>query len=175
MTTKYWLKIILGMLAVFAVGMVIATGIKKGTQTVHALVEGTDAVTLPMLGVPFMLGDAKLGAIQSMRIERDNPKQVSGFHLKVRLDDPQALATLATCQISLDDPSRISSARSVAMTSRTESRVPSSARSGRVTRGGTASTTAILSPVPSAPGAPARRPCWSPPHAARTSRVSANA
>lgn len=103
MTTKYWLKIILGMLAVFAVGMVVATGIKQGNRRVHALIEGTESVTLPMLGAPFMLGDAKLGAIQSMRIERDTPKQVSGFHLKVRLDDPQALETLATCQISLDD------------------------------------------------------------------------
>lgn len=103
MTPKYWIKIVLGMLGVFAIGMVIVSAVRAGKSKVDRLVDGTDAVTLPMFGVPFMLGDMKLGAMQSMRVERDAPRVVSGFHLKVRLDDPAALDTLADCQISLDD------------------------------------------------------------------------
>ncbi len=103
MTPKYWIKIVLGMLGVFIVGMVVATGIRAGKSGVHRLVDSADAVTLPMFGVPFMLGDLKLGSMQSLRVERDAPREVSGFHLKVRLDDPASLDTLADCQISLDD------------------------------------------------------------------------
>lgn len=103
MTPKYWIKIVLGMLGVFVVGMFVAKGIQAGKNKVHRLVDSSDAVTLPMFGVPFMLGDMKLGTMQSMRVERDAPREVSGFHLNVRLDDPAALDTLAVCQISLDD------------------------------------------------------------------------
>ncbi len=103
MTPRYWIKIVLGMLGVFVVGMLVAEAIQQGKTKVHRLVESNAAVTLPMFGVPFMLGDTKLGAMQSLRVERDAPRVVSGFHLKVRLDDPSALDTLAVCQISLDD------------------------------------------------------------------------
>jgi len=103
MSTKYWIKIVLGMLGVFLVGMLVVQGIQAGKSKVHQLVDSSDAVTLPMFGVPFMLGEMKLGSMQSLRVERDAPRVVSGFHLKVRLDDPAALDTLADCQISLDD------------------------------------------------------------------------
>ena len=107
MTPKYWFRILAGMLAIFAVGMVIRAGVHKGRVAVTDLTQGSGSITIPLLGVPFRLGDSKLGTLQRLRIERSAPKLISGFHLVARVDDTVAIARLSDCRLTVIDPNKI--------------------------------------------------------------------
>jgi hypothetical protein len=107
MTPKYWFRIVLGMVAVFAVGMLLRSGIHKGRAAVESLTQGSGPITIPLLSLPFRVGDAKLGTLQRVRIERSAPKMVSGFHLWARLDDSVAIARFADCRLTVTNPNNI--------------------------------------------------------------------
>jgi len=107
MTPKLWFRMFLGMFAIFAVGMLLRAGIHKGKQAVTGLTEGSGSITVPLLSMPFRLGDAKLGTLQRVRIDRSAPKIVSAFHLYARLDDTVALARFDDCRLTVTDPNNI--------------------------------------------------------------------
>ena len=107
MTPKYWFRIVLGMVAIFAVGMLFRSGIHRGRVAVASLTEGSGPITIPLLSMPFRVGDAKLGTLQRVRIERSAPKMVSGFHLFARLDDTVAVARFADCRLTVSHPNNI--------------------------------------------------------------------
>lgn len=107
MTWKSWAKILLGMLAIFAVGMVIRSAAGEGKRKITALTDGSGPITLPLMGAAFKLGDARLGDMQKLRIERSAPKLVSGFYLTVRLDDSVSLDRFDDCRLTVDNPNDI--------------------------------------------------------------------
>ncbi len=107
MTPKYWLKIILGMVAIFVVGMVVVQAVDAGKSKVRDFAEGTSSITVPMFGAAFKVGGSSLGGIESLRIERDAPKVIGGFHLKVRLKDGVDVNQFDNCEITVEDPKQI--------------------------------------------------------------------
>lgn len=107
MTPKYWFKIFFAMFAIFAVGMVAVQGIKAGRDKVEELTQGSTPFTIPLFGLPFKLDGVELGALNKLRIERDGPQRLSGFHLNITLNDASPLEMLATCNIAIEDPDDI--------------------------------------------------------------------
>lgn len=105
MTPKYWTKIVLGMLAVFAVGMFIRYGVMEGKRKVVALTEGTESISVPMLGMPFRtVAGGELGGIQRMWVDRSAPDRISGFRFAVTLNDGVSVDQFDECEVTVANP-----------------------------------------------------------------------
>jgi hypothetical protein len=117
MTPKLWFRMFLGMFAIFAVGMLLRAGFHKGRNAVTHITEGSGSITIPLLSMPFRVGDATLGTLQRVRIDRSAPKVVSGFHLFARLDDTVALARFDNCRLTVIDPNNLDEKTSFACAS----------------------------------------------------------
>lgn len=107
MTPKYWIKIVLGMFAIFVVGMIVVQAVDAGKSKVRNFAEGTSSITVPMFGAAFKVGGAELGGIQSLRIERDAPKVIGGFHLTVNLKDGVDVNQFDDCEVTVENPEQI--------------------------------------------------------------------
>ena len=94
---NYWLRIILGAVAIFAVGMVGVTLARQGMGHVRGVVEGSGPITLPVAFLPFKLDGEKIGTIQRIKILRNAPNQVRSVNLRVRLADSVLPARLEPC------------------------------------------------------------------------------
>lgn len=97
---SYWLRILLGALAVFAIGMVGVTLIRRGRAKVTEVVAGTGPLTIPLPFVPFQLDGNKLGMVERLVVNRDAPKKVSSVDLEVKLDDSLLAQGLAGCRLA---------------------------------------------------------------------------
>lgn len=107
MTPKDWFKIVLGMFAIFGVGMLVRAGIMTGKSKVEALAHGTESISIPMLGMPFRTTSGELGSIQRLYVDRSAPKRVSGFRLAVTLNDGVDVTQFADCEITVTNPETI--------------------------------------------------------------------
>lgn len=108
MTPKYWIRIVLGMLVIFAIGMLINSGITHGKRHVTEIVEGTGPVTVPLLGMAFRLGDEKVGGISRLQLLRSYPKQVDSAIITVKLNDVAATARFDNCRLTVRDGDNLS-------------------------------------------------------------------
>ncbi len=97
---SYWMRILLGALGVFAVGMVGVTVFRKGKATVTEVVTGTGPLNIPLAFVPFQLDGNRLGTLQRLVVNRDAPKKVSSVDLEVKLDDSLMVQGLAGCRLA---------------------------------------------------------------------------
>lgn len=107
MTPKYWFRIIFGMLAIFFVGMLVRSTVHKGRRAIGAVTHGSGPITIPLLGMGFKLDNERLGSLQKLRIERNAPKLVTGFHLYATLDDTAAIARFNDCRLTVSNPDNI--------------------------------------------------------------------
>ena len=103
MTFKYWLRVALGMLVIFAIGAFVVRGVRSG----KAFVNSDRAIDIPMLGASFKLGGERLGKIQRLRIERSSPRSVSGLDLTVALDSNVAVSRFDGCSLAIIDAKNI--------------------------------------------------------------------
>jgi hypothetical protein len=94
---NYWLRIIVGAVAIFAVGMVGVTLARQGMSHVRGVVEGSGPITLPVRFLPFKLDGERIGTIESIRIMRNAPKEVRSVNLRVRLADSVNPGRLDPC------------------------------------------------------------------------------
>jgi hypothetical protein len=94
---NYWLRIIIGAVAIFAVGMVGVTLARQGMGHVRGVVEGSGPITLPVGFLPFKLDGEKLGTIESIKILRNAPKEVRSVNFVVQLADSVDPGRLAPC------------------------------------------------------------------------------
>lgn len=100
---NYWLRIVLGALVIFGVGMVIATMIRRGSRAVHEIAEGSGPISMPLPGfVPFSLDGNRLGSVRRITMYRDAPKKPSSFVVSVSLPDSIPSDRLARCIILVD-------------------------------------------------------------------------
>jgi hypothetical protein len=97
---SYWLRILLGALAVFAIGMIGITLIRRTKQTVTAVVTGSGPLSIPLPFVPFELEGSRLGELKRLVVNRDAPKKVSSVELEVKLDDSLLVHGLAGCRLA---------------------------------------------------------------------------
>ncbi len=84
----YWLKIILGALAIFVVGMLAVTGIRRASHGVREITEGSGNITIPLpFGIlPFKVDGERLGSIERVTLERSAPKVITSLRLVAKLD-----------------------------------------------------------------------------------------
>jgi hypothetical protein len=97
---KYWLRIFLGAFAVFAIGMVGVTIVRKGIAKVNSVVDSADPLTIPLAFVPFVLGGERLGNLEELTVHRSSPREVSGVELEVSLADSLVAAGLSGCRLA---------------------------------------------------------------------------
>jgi hypothetical protein len=94
---NYWIRIVLGALGVFALGMALIFVARKVIVKVKTVAESSDPITIPLAFVPFRLDGNRLGTFHQAVLMRKSPKQVSALHLSVKLADSVGAARLAGC------------------------------------------------------------------------------
>jgi hypothetical protein len=97
---NYWLKILLGALGIFAVGMIGVSLVRGGIARVHSVVEGSGPITIPLGLVPFVLAGERLGKLDHVTLERDSPSRVTGVELAVDLADSLLAQGLSGCRLA---------------------------------------------------------------------------
>ncbi|HJR15609.1 MAG TPA: hypothetical protein VJ808_02050 [Gemmatimonadales bacterium] len=109
---NYWMRIALGALAIFIVGMLARALIHRGLGSVKGVVEGSGPLSIPLAFIPFTLGGDKLGTLERVTLERATPRHVTSVELEVELSDSMLARGLEGCQLaanldSKDGPRRI--------------------------------------------------------------------
>lgn len=97
---NYWMRIALGALAIFTVGMVARALITRGIGGVKGVVEGSGPVSIPLAFIPFQLGGDKLGTLERVTLERTSPRSVSSVRLEVKLSDSMLARGLEGCRLA---------------------------------------------------------------------------
>ncbi len=100
---NYWLKVAFGALAVFLVGMVAVSAVRRGGASVKDIVQGNGPISIPLPAmVPFNLDGTRLGSIRRLTIYRSDSKTPSGVTLTVQLPDSIASERLGHCILLAD-------------------------------------------------------------------------
>jgi hypothetical protein len=97
---NYWLRIALGAVAVFTVGMIGVTLAKQGVGHVRGVMTGSGPIAFPLPFVSFKLDGQKLGKVDRVVLHRDAPKQIAGVELDIRLDDSVVARGLEGCRLA---------------------------------------------------------------------------
>lgn len=97
---NYWLRIFLGALAVFTIGMVGVNVARRGVATVHTVLESDDPLTIPLRFVPFALSGERLGNLKRVVVFRDSPRRISAVELEVDLADSLLAEGLRGCRLA---------------------------------------------------------------------------
>lgn len=105
--TRYWIKIVLGALLIFVIGMAGWVGLRKGVSTVHTVFETADPISIPLKFITFRVDGAPLGKIERLRLFRSAPKAIASVEVTVRVDSAAAVDRLRSCVMRLDDVEHI--------------------------------------------------------------------
>ena len=97
---NYWLRIALGALAIFTVGMVAHSLIHRGLGSVKGVVEGSGPLSIPLAFVPFRLGGDKLGTLERLTLRRETPTRVTSVELAIKLKDSLLARGLEGCRLA---------------------------------------------------------------------------
>ena len=105
---SYWMRIALGALAIFAVGMTGRALINRGIGSVKGVVEGSGPLSIPLAFIPFELSGSKLGTFERVTLERTAPRSVSSVRIEVKLADSAVARGLEGCRLAanLDNDDR---------------------------------------------------------------------
>ena len=104
---NYWMRIVLGAIAIFAVGMIGISLVRRGLHGVREVAEGTGPITVPIAFVPFKLDGRKLGTLNKLVLYRTAPKELSSVELEVKLADSVLARGLEGCRLAANlDESR---------------------------------------------------------------------
>ncbi|MFL5402049.1 MAG: hypothetical protein ACJ8BF_04455 [Gemmatimonadales bacterium] len=110
---NYWLRILIGAVAIFSVGMVGVTLARQGVHRVRGVVEGSGPITVPVAFVPFKLDGEKIGTIRRIKINRLAPKTVSSVNILVDLADSVRWSRLEPCILVAEGFERLNSETTV--------------------------------------------------------------
>ncbi|MFL5495563.1 MAG: hypothetical protein ACJ8DC_14360 [Gemmatimonadales bacterium] len=97
---NYWVRIGLGALGIFAVGMIGVAIVRRGLAKVNDVVTGKGPITIPLSLIPFQLNGNKLGNLQRLVLYRETPKKVSSVQLEVKLNDSLMARGLEGCRLA---------------------------------------------------------------------------
>src|SRR2546427_11374648 len=82
---NYWVRIMVGALIIFAIGMVGVTLVRRGMVKVNDVVHGSGPISLPIAFIPFEIDGNKLGKLDRVVLERSAPKKISSVRVDVNL------------------------------------------------------------------------------------------
>lgn len=99
----YWGKIVLGAIAVFAVGYATVWFVRGRVHSFQRMVESSDPISIPLAFFPFTVDGVRAGTFRGVRIERSSPKRVERVTLRVALADSGA-PDLASCRLTSATP-----------------------------------------------------------------------
>lgn len=106
----YWMRIAVGAAAIFIVGMVGLSLVRRGLGTVHGVVHGSGPISIPLAFIPFQLNGDKLGSLERVTLKREAPNRVSRVELEVKLSDSLLARGLEGCRLAAnmdsDSPGR---------------------------------------------------------------------
>ncbi len=97
---NYWLRIVLGAVAIFTVGMIGISLARQGVGRVRGVVEGSGPVAIPLAFVPFNLDGSKLGTVDKLILFRDAPKRISAVEIHIKLRDSLLAGGLEGCRLA---------------------------------------------------------------------------
>src|SRR4051812_9668212 len=95
---NYWLRIALGAVAIFTVGMIGISLAKQGVGRVRGVVQGSGPLAIPLAFVPFTLDGSKLGTVDKLTLFRDAPKRISAVEIHIKLKDSLLAGGLEGCR-----------------------------------------------------------------------------
>ena len=94
---RYWMRILLGALAIFLVGTSIFYAARSGRRRVVELAESDATITIPLAFIPFKVDGRELGTLSRLQIIRSSPKQVEALNFRVKLADSVGDEQLGQC------------------------------------------------------------------------------
>ena len=97
---NYWMRIALGALAIFIVGMLGLTLVRRGIGSVQGVVHGSGPISIPLAFIPFKLHGDKLGSLERVTLRRDRPNRVTRVELEVKLSDSVLARGLEGCRLA---------------------------------------------------------------------------
>ena len=97
---SYWMRIALGAVAIFVVGMIGLSLVRRGLGKVHGVVHGSGDISIPLAFIPFQLNGDKLGSLERVTLEREAPNHVSRVELEVKLSDSLLARGLEGCRLA---------------------------------------------------------------------------
>ena len=97
---SYWMRIALGALAIFTVGMIGRALINRGIGSVKGVVEGSGPLSIPLAFIPFELSGNNLGTFERVTLERTAPRSVSSVRIEVKLADSALALGLEGCRLA---------------------------------------------------------------------------
>lgn len=105
--TRYWLKIVLGALLIFTVGMAVWFSIRKGVSTVHTLTATADPISIPIKIVNFRVDGANIGRVERLKLLRSAPEEISSVEVTVSVDSAAVIERMRDCTLRIDDLERV--------------------------------------------------------------------
>jgi len=97
---NYWLRIFLGAFAIFAVGMIGVKLVRSGVSHVHDVVEGAGPLNIPLAFIPFSVRGERLGTVNRLVLQRDEPGRVSSVEVYIDVGDSLVAQGLSGCQLA---------------------------------------------------------------------------
>ena len=97
---NYWMRIALGAVAIFIVGMLGLTLVRRGIGTVRGVVKGSGPISIPLAFIPFKLNGDKLGSLERVTLHRETPNRVTSVELEVKLTDSLLARGLEGCRLA---------------------------------------------------------------------------
>jgi hypothetical protein len=97
---NYWMRIVLGALAIFTVGMIGHTLVHRGIGSVQGVVHGSGPISIPLAFIPFKLHGDKLGSLERVTLRREAPNRVTRVELEVKLSDSVLARGLEGCRLA---------------------------------------------------------------------------
>jgi hypothetical protein len=97
---NYWMKILLGALVIFAIGMIGVTLARRGMNRVEDVVHGSGPISIPLAIIPFELNGNKLGTLDRLVLERTAPKKITSVRVEVKLEDSLVAQGLSECRLA---------------------------------------------------------------------------
>jgi hypothetical protein len=94
------MRIALGAVAIFIVGMIGLSLVRRGLGRVHGVVHGSGPISIPLTIIPFKLQGDKLGSLQRVTLLRDAPNRVTRVELEVKLSDSALARGLEGCRLA---------------------------------------------------------------------------
>jgi hypothetical protein len=99
---NYWLRIGLGALAIFVVGMFIVSGARRARTSVEELAEGTGPITVPLAFLPFEIDGQRAGTLRRLRVFRDSLQEPTRIEVQISVQDSSAMQRFAACILAIE-------------------------------------------------------------------------